>query len=64
MMSSPASDVIKESVEKIMMAMSQGVFAKEDLESIKKVFQAGIQATDECLARGPSIEGDVDDNDQ
>jgi hypothetical protein len=56
----PAFEIIQDAVNRIMAAMKEGRFSKEDLETIKKVFKEGVKATDLCLARGPK-KGDVDD---
>jgi hypothetical protein len=58
-----AVEIIDQSVQRIVAAMKEGTFTREDLETVKKVFQEGIKATDTCLARGPK-RGDVDDHDQ
>lgn len=36
-----------------MAAMKEGQFSREDLEMLKKVFEASVKATETCLARGP-----------
>lgn len=49
----PAFRIIEKSVNRITAAMLSGKFSKEDLETIKKIFQEGVRATEDCLARGP-----------
>lgn len=49
----PAFRIIEKSVNRITAAMLSGKFSKEDLETIKKIFQEGIRATEDCLERGP-----------
>jgi hypothetical protein len=58
-MANLATEIIKESVDRIMAAMREGQFSRDDLELIKKVFHEGEKATDSCLARGPK-RGDVE----
>ncbi len=52
---STVTDIIKDGVDRIMMAMAEGVFSKKDLEMVKKVFEESIVITDKCLARGPNV---------
>ena len=52
-MANLATEIITESVGRIMAAMKEGTFSKKDLETLKKVFHESEKATDKCLARGP-----------
>jgi len=51
-----AAEIIKTSVDRIMAAMREGRFSREDLETIKKIFEEGARATQSCLDRGPNEE--------
>jgi hypothetical protein len=55
-MSNPAVDVIRESLDRMMVAMSQGDFSYEDLGAVRKVFSAGVEATDKLIALALEVE--------
>ena len=52
-----ARTLVTDAVKRITIAMEEGLFTREDLEAIKRVFQKGIELTDKTLAKGPVQDG-------
>jgi len=56
-LSTSAVDIIRDGVARITAAMAHGHFSKDDLLTVKKIFETSIKITDECLARGSDNKG-------
>jgi len=55
-MSNPAVEVIRDSLERMMVAMSQGTFSIDDLQAVRDVFIAGTEATEKLVALALEVE--------
>lgn len=45
------ADIIKDTVDRIVMVMKEGKFTKDELVLIKKIFEQGLKATNNTLAK-------------